>query len=266
MGVIRRADPRSREAARPGTSGLCRRHTGPNMVCGWERTPAGLPRSAAASVHAVARANLLNHERAMQAQERCLRPEGNWPTPDGPNRERGFREIGSQERKHGNQNRWRELDALLLNPRRPCVMLAACAGAVRDVGWTARRRRIAVAAISRGVYWGVPVARWGGIVRHGSRNGHGWSSMTARLTTQPRPETAAAKRDRNRQEEANEGPEWAATVEHGSLAVYTPGGPALCGDPRGSPARVRGPAPFVPPSPGVARQPTTLPGRVRLAL
>lgn len=222
------------------------------------------PQNAAVSVY-VGRAEPLHHERAMQAQQRGLRPKWNVPMPSSADRERGAREIRRDYREDSYQNRRREVRTRLFDPGRAGIVLAAGAGTVRLFGGSTRGTRRGVSSIlTRTFRLGVAVTGRECIVWRGRRLNQGPASMTTRLTAQPRPETAAAKRNRYRQEEANEDPEWAATVEHESAAVYTPGGRTLCGGfggpRRGSPpARVGDVAPFVPPRPTVACKPTTSP-------
>jgi hypothetical protein len=222
------------------------------------------PQNAAVSVY-VGRAEPLHHERAMQAQQRGLRPKWNVPMPSSADRERGAREIRRDYREDSYQNRRREVRTRLFDPGRAGIVLAAGAGTVRLFGGSTRGTRRGVSSIlTRTFRLGVAVTGRECIVWRGRRLNQGPASMTTRLTAQPRPETAAAKRNRYRQEEANEDPEWAVTVEHESAAVYTPGGRTLCGGfggpRRGSPpARVGDVAPFVPPRPTVACKPTTSP-------
>jgi hypothetical protein len=185
--------------------------------------------------------------------------------PSSADRERGAREIRRDYREDSYQNRRREVRTRLFDPGRAGIVLAAGAGTVRLFGGSTRGTRRGVSSIlTRTFRLGVAVTGRECIVWRGRRLNQGPASMTTRLTAQPRPETAAAKRNRYRQEEANEDPEWAATVEHESAAVYTPGGRTLCGGfggpRRGSPpARVGDVAPFVPPRPTVACKPTTSP-------
>lgn len=152
----------------------------------------------------------------MQAQQRSLRPKWNVPMPSRSDRERGAREIRREDREDCYENRRRKVRTRLFDPGRAGVVLAAGAGTIGLFRRITRGSRRGIRSIlTRCFRFGVTVACRNGIVRRGRRYDEGSPTMTTCLTTQPRPETAAAERNRHRQEEADEGPEWAATVEHG---------------------------------------------------